>query len=846
MKKIVSLVCAIALILSVFCVTSIGTVSTGYAAPGYPYGISSAASNQSEADRLLQQEWQSWKNTYVTSSGAGGYKRIQRDGSTNFDTVSEGMGYGMLLAVSFGEQSLFNDLYGYVKKYFNGNGLMGWHIDAQGRFTTHDGGSGAATDADEDIALALVFAHKKWGSNGAINYEQEAKTLINNIYTHMIEKNTYVVKNGDGWGGSDNTNPSYYAPAWYRIFAQFTGNQDWIKVANKCYEIVNNIKRYNNNTGLVPDWCTAQGTPASGMGYDYKYDAVRYGWRTAIDYSWFGTADAKSNCDALTNFFKRVGITNIKDGYTITGNTVGQWHTSAFTSCAAAGAMTSDLSTARAFYDECVKIKDGGDYHYFGNTLRMMVLLYITGNFPNLMSGAAPSTPVVNPTPNTGGNNGSSKYPYGISSAASNQSEADRLLQQEWQSWKNTYVTSSGAGGYKRIQRDGSTNFDTVSEGMGYGMILAVSFGEQALFNDLYGYVKKYFNGNGLMGWHIDAQGRFTTHDGGSGAATDADEDIALALVFAHKKWGSNGAINYEQEAKTLINNIYNHMIERGTYVVKNGDGWGGSDNTNPSYYAPAWYRIFAQFTGNQDWIKVANKCYEIVNNIKRYNNNTGLVPDWCTAQGTPASGMGYDYKYDAVRYGWRTAIDYSWFGTADAKANCDALTNFFKRVGVTNIKDGYTITGNTVGQWHTSAFTSCAAAGAMTSDFSTAKEFYDECVKIKDGGDYHYFGNTLRMMVLLYITGNFPNLMSGAAPSTPVVNPTPTPNGSYIPGDVDGSGSFNSIDFGYVRQYLLGSIREFPGRNGFQAADVDKNGTVNSIDFGLMRQVLLGMRSGF
>ncbi len=441
-----------------------------------------------------------------------------------------------------------------------------------------------------------------------------------------------------------------------------------------------------------------------------------------------------------------------------------------------------------------------------------------------------------------------SVYPYGISSAASDQSAADRLLATEWQSWKSTYVTSNGAGGFKRIQRDGSTNFDTVSEGLGYGLILAVSFNEQSLFNDLYGYVKKYFNGNGLMGWHIDANGNYTTHDGGSGAATDADEDIALALVFAHKKWGSNGSVNYEMEAKKLISNIFNHMVERGTYVLKNGDGWGGSDITNPSYYAPAWYRVFAEFTGNQDWIKVADKCYEVVNNIKRYNNNTGLVPDWCSAQGARASGMGYDYRYDAARYGWRTAIDYSWYGTAAAKSNCDTLTNFFKRVGISQIKDGYTITGNTIGQWHTATFTSCAAAGAMTSDLSTARSFYDECVKVKDGGDSHYFGNSLRMMVLLYITGNFPNLLKGSVPATPtkIVTPTPTPNGNYVLGDVDGSGSFNSIDFGYMRQYLLGSLQNFPGRNGNLAADVDRSGSINSLDFGLMRQVLLGIRFNF
>jgi len=81
-------------------------------------------------------------------------------------------------------------------------------------------------------------------------------------------------------------------------------------------------------------------------------------------------------------------------------------------------------------------------------------------------------------------------------------------------------------------------------------------------------------------------------------------------------------------------------------------------------------------------WNQVADKCYQIVEEVKKYNNGTGLVPDWCTASGTPASGQSYDYKYDATRYGWRTAVDYSWFGDQRAKANCDMLTKFFARDG--------------------------------------------------------------------------------------------------------------------------------------------------------------------
>ncbi|WP_010248858.1 dockerin type I domain-containing protein [Acetivibrio cellulolyticus] len=64
--------------------------------------------------------------------------------------------------------------------------------------------------------------------------------------------------------------------------------------------------------------------------------------------------------------------------------------------------------------------------------------------------------------------------------------------------------------------------------------------------------------------------------------------------------------------------------------------------------------------------------------------------------------------------------------------------------------------------------------------------------------------------------------------------------------GDIDNSSSANSIDFGLMRQYLLGNINEFSYENGLKAADVDGNGSFNSIDFAFMRQYLLGIINEF
>jgi endo-1,4-beta-D-glucanase Y len=141
----------------------------------------------------------------------------------------------MLLAVYFDDKALFDDLYNYAKLHFNENGLMGWHVDAEGNFTTTDGGSGAATDADEDMAVSLMFAFKKWGNEGDINYEEEAKNLINAIMTYEVDPKTYVLKPGDQGGGPQNQ-PLIHCTAWYRIFYDYTKDEMMSIVISKCFK----------------------------------------------------------------------------------------------------------------------------------------------------------------------------------------------------------------------------------------------------------------------------------------------------------------------------------------------------------------------------------------------------------------------------------------------------------------------------------------------------------------------------------------------------------------------------------------------------------------------------------
>ncbi|MEM6721096.1 MAG: glycosyl hydrolase family 8 [Bacteroidota bacterium] len=328
-----------------------------------------------EADRITD-TYTTWKNKYVTSDGCvDGAKRILFDDMSH--TVSEGVGYGMLITAMMKDKATFDAFYRYYNTHLDPNGLMHWKIDATGKRA----GDNAATDADEDVAYALLLAHKNFGDR---SYLAEAKKIIKLIKKHMVEPETYVLKAGDAWGGSMTTNPSYFAPAYFKVFAEVTNDDFWNKVSDKCYEIL--FKSWNAETGLVPDWCKADGsTPADNVswakygGKAYYYDAARTPWRIAKDYLWFGDERAKKYCDAINGFVEKIGFPNITDGYNLDGSTFRTKKTSAFVGCFAAAALTSDKQDlVDAAYAENINTFNDS---YFNDILRLLTLQMQHGMF---------------------------------------------------------------------------------------------------------------------------------------------------------------------------------------------------------------------------------------------------------------------------------------------------------------------------------------------------------------------------------------------------------------------------------------------------------------------------------
>ncbi len=361
----------------------------------YPYGMQATNASSSQVQAI----YDDWASECITSSGAGGYRRVQTPGNTPpidppaTDSISEGIGYGMLFAVYFSDQPLFNDLWNYEKLHLDSDGLMNWDITDTGAVR----GYNSATDGDQDIAFSLVMADREWGS-GTYCYLTNAAVEITKLKTYDCDASDYHLKPDDMWDGVEF--PCYYMPAWYTEFGVVNPSEAsfWANVENKCNS--NLAAGRNQNTGLVAENLNHDGTVYGAN--TYWYNSCRVPWRYAIDYAWNGDSFSQTETNMLAVFFNNIGPSNILDGYDVaTGAATGTDNNSAFVGPAACSLMSlsqtaSNQNSLNGFYTWLNNY--GYDGYYYDGALAIMSMLLMSGNFPK--SFYTPTiTPVVSPTP---------------------------------------------------------------------------------------------------------------------------------------------------------------------------------------------------------------------------------------------------------------------------------------------------------------------------------------------------------------------------------------------------------------------------------------------------------------
>lgn len=301
-------------------------------------------------------------------------------------------------------------------------------------------------------------------------------------------------------------------------------------------------------------------------------------------------------------------------------------------------------------------------------------------------------------------------------------------------------------GDYARIGFDDPSY--TVSEGIGYGMIMLVYFSDnttsyQSQFDKLWAYYNKYLNNNGLMHWKINGFGGVAEQNG----ATDADEDVAFALAMAYYQFGDE---KYKTAAESLIAKIRSYEFET-SGLHRPGDAW--NSERNPSYVSPAEYEVFKSFDNANFWSSAISANYTLLKNNQ--NSSSGLPTDWSDDNGNP--GRAGEYGYDAARAPWRWAWSYAWYGHGDASALLSKLALWVNgKNSASDLKIPMNANGSG-GQFSNSTAVGPLTCALMYSN-SYATKLSSFTTSLLNNSGEAYFSAAMQVLTGLLISGNMQN----------------------------------------------------------------------------------------
>jgi endo-1,4-beta-D-glucanase Y len=271
-------------------------------------------------DTILKKTWEGIKKRNIDPYRTGMVHRPRSEFPG--DAVSEGISYGMFLALYCNDQTYFNKIWNGAETYMWSGGakLYNWRRDSQGNANPAMGqyNDGPASDAEQDIALLLIFADQLVKNNiwrpytdpkNNATYAGRARDMLGTIRTTMIKDGKILLPGNWGGDGAGTINPSYFSPGSYEIFAEFDPENAsaWKTLTDGVYEMLAKSPGYSR--GLAPDWYTFEGRSTGGAGYNAYFagdamymDAIRIFWKIGLHYLWYRDERAKSYLSKAINF----------------------------------------------------------------------------------------------------------------------------------------------------------------------------------------------------------------------------------------------------------------------------------------------------------------------------------------------------------------------------------------------------------------------------------------------------------------------------------------------------------------------------------------------------------------
>ncbi len=353
----------------------------------------------------------------------------------NHDVRTEGMSYGMMIAVEMNRKDIFDRLWRWAQRYMlirQGPmaGYYAWSCKTDG---THNA-EGPASDGELYMITSLIFASNRWGNHSGIDYLAEAQRLLRlaregntkNGEHALIDAQHRLITFTPGGFGARFTDPSYHVPAFYEVWARWAadGHADYYRAcADSSRQFLHRC--VNPSTALSPDFTTYDGRPLTLPGNrsmrgnrDFRYDSWRVPMNIALDYSW-ACADStwqRHYANTLQDFFFNKGLDAYIDQYRTDGMPAenpyqgggkpGLRHSVGLVSTLAAASLAADHAKARDFAARLwqstnTPFADGYFDAYYDGLLRLFAFLHLSGKYrviapdPSLLSGSRPTAGAI-------------------------------------------------------------------------------------------------------------------------------------------------------------------------------------------------------------------------------------------------------------------------------------------------------------------------------------------------------------------------------------------------------------------------------------------------------------------
>lgn len=329
-------------------------------------------------------------------------------------------------------------------------------------------------------------------------------------------------------------------------------------------------------------------------------------------------------------------------------------------------------------------------------------------------------------------------------------------------------------------------NKDVRTEGMSYGMMVAVQLNKKEIFDKIWRFSRAYLQHQsgpreGYFAWSFNP---VTMKQNSPGSASDGELYYITSLLFASNKWGNATGINYYKEARRILDCMWKKDGTGGVYnlinvkhkqisFVPEGTNYNWTD---PSYHLPAFYEVWAEYAKDEH-AEFYKACADTSRVFFRKATHpiTGLNADYTEFDGKPhvTPWMPAGFRYDSWRVPMNIAMDYAWFGRDQKwqKEYAVRFQNFLRSKGMDTYDDQFNVDGSTpefilkAGPVrklrHSIGLVSTAATTALINDEKGSSDFVHAIWNAKlepyeDGYFDPYYDGLMYLFSLMHLSGNY------------------------------------------------------------------------------------------